>query len=219
MNSEFDSSNEHPFINGFDEWVVCRVFHKSTGTQRSEVSDHRLNTFVEELLNTQPQLPPLMDHSGLNFDPSFSSGHSYFSHDQHEILQKEGDYKNIFVSSYNYKFDNDTNQASSSMSEHQYVGKNAQCLPSGSTLYSPNNGVKIEKNNAFDKRKMEHLIPTFNQVRKINVSNDVKVSNDMTNNETSSTSMLSEHDLRTREYYNDDSDTSTFSELDSLLQY
>ncbi|KAJ0784318.1 putative transcription factor NAM family [Helianthus annuus] len=205
-----------------DEWVVCRVFHKSTGTQRSVVSDHRLNTFVEELLNTQSQLPPLMDHSGLNFDPSFTGSHSYFSNDQHEILQKEEDYKNIFVSSYNNKFDNDAYQASSSMSEHQYVGKSAQCLPSGSTLYSPNNGIKIEKNNAFDKRKMEHLILTFNQVRKINVSNDVKISNDMTNNETSSTSMLSEHDLRTREYYNDDdddNDPSTFSELDSLLQY
>ncbi|KAJ0793524.1 hypothetical protein HanOQP8_Chr01g0030401 [Helianthus annuus] len=163
-----------------------------------------------------------MDHSGLNFDPSFTGSHSYFSNDQHEILQKEEDYKNIFVSSYNNKFDNDAYQASSSMSEHQYVGKSAQCLPSGSTLYSPNNGIKIEKNNAFDKRKMEHLILTFNQVRKINVSNDVKISNDMTNNETSSTSMLSEHDLRTREYYNDDdddNDPSTFSELDSLLQY
>ncbi|KAI3826374.1 hypothetical protein L1987_00421 [Smallanthus sonchifolius] len=84
-----------------DEWVVCRVFNKRTGAQRSPVSNHGLNSFVEELLNSPPELPPLMDHSTLNLDPSFTIGHPYFSHDLPETLQNE-DYKNILVSSSNY---------------------------------------------------------------------------------------------------------------------
>ncbi|XP_076933081.1 NAC domain-containing protein 92-like [Bidens hawaiensis] len=194
-----------------DEWVVCRIFHKSTGAQKSPVSDHGLNSSVKELLNSPPHtLSSLMDHSTLNLNPSFTIGHPYFSCGQPNIFQFE-DYKNTLVSSCSYNFDTNTYK-----DIHQYTS-----LASKSTLYLSNTSLKTEKKNVFDKREAEHLFPTFNQSRTISVTHDTKVSNGMTNIEKSSTSMLSEHDLR-RGYDQDgdeDVDPSVFSELDSLLQY
>ncbi|KAJ7971830.1 NAC domain protein [Quillaja saponaria] len=47
-----------------DEWVVCRVVHKSAGIKRTPIPDHllRMNSFGENLLDYST-LPPLMDLS------------------------------------------------------------------------------------------------------------------------------------------------------------
>ncbi|PIA48725.1 hypothetical protein AQUCO_01400944v1 [Aquilegia coerulea] len=50
-----------------DEWVVCRVFHKTTGVKKSPlISDHhllRMNSFGEDYFFDSPSvLPPLLDH-------------------------------------------------------------------------------------------------------------------------------------------------------------
>nr|GEY36399.1 no apical meristem (NAM) protein [Tanacetum cinerariifolium] len=103
-----------------DEWVVCRVFHKNTVPQRSPVADHGLNSFVDELLDSPLQLPPLMEHSGLNNDTSLTSNPSYFSDDQHEIHQRE-DHKIILGSAYSYNFVTNTYQGGPYMNEHQYA--------------------------------------------------------------------------------------------------
>ncbi|KAJ9131936.1 hypothetical protein P3X46_034837 [Hevea brasiliensis] len=44
-----------------DEWVVCRVFHKSTGIKKTSIQDLlRVNSFGDEFLDYS-SLPPLMD--------------------------------------------------------------------------------------------------------------------------------------------------------------
>ncbi|KAJ9179938.1 hypothetical protein P3X46_008248 [Hevea brasiliensis] len=44
-----------------DEWVVCRVFHKSTGIKRTSIQDLlRVNSFGDDFLDYS-SLPPLMD--------------------------------------------------------------------------------------------------------------------------------------------------------------
>ncbi|KAL7617947.1 hypothetical protein Lser_V15G02353 [Lactuca serriola] len=102
-----------------DEWVVCRVFHKNTGSQKSSNTDHGFSSFVEDLLDGPSMLPALTDPSGLNVDPTFDTEPFYLSYDQHEIHRKE-DYKNISVSSYNYNFDANSYQTSPFMNEHLY---------------------------------------------------------------------------------------------------
>lgn len=158
-----------------------------------------------------------MDHSTLDLDPSFTIGHSYFSHDQPGLPHNE-DYKNILGSSSSYHFNN-SYQACSFMNEHQYDGNNPPYLNSESTLYSLDSNVKKEKS-VIDQCKEENNIPTVNRFTKINLSQN------MTSVETPSTSMLSEHehDLITKDYdrgddENDVAGPSTFSYLDSLLQY
>ncbi|KAI3511921.1 hypothetical protein L1887_19082 [Cichorium endivia] len=199
-----------------DEWVVCRVFHKNTGTEKSP--NHELNSFVEELLDGPSVLPPLMDPSTLKVDPSFDTEPYYYSYGQPEILQKE-DYKNTIASSYNYNFNTIGYQANSYMNEHQYKGKNVQDLASGSTLYWPNMSLKKENENV-DRYDVHQYILTTNQHDKISISQDTDVSNDMTNTETSSTSKFSKYGLKTRDCERDDHvGTSTFSDLDSLLEY
>ncbi|KAG9458561.1 hypothetical protein H6P81_003069 [Aristolochia fimbriata] len=45
-----------------DEWVVCRVFHKSSGIKKSSIPGMlRMNSFVDDLLDSSSSLPPLMD--------------------------------------------------------------------------------------------------------------------------------------------------------------
>ncbi|PWA83653.1 No apical meristem (NAM) protein [Artemisia annua] len=192
-----------------DEWVVCRVFHKNAVAQRSPVTDHGLNSFVDELLDSPSQLPPLMEHSALNNDTSFTFNPSYFSHDQREIHQRE-DHKDILGSTYSYNFDTNTYQAGPYMNEHQYASN-----ASGSTLNWSNKGHKLEKDNVVGECKVERYISTPS------VSHDTGVSNDMTMTGTSSsTSILPKHGLRMKDYDpDDDIGPSTFSELDSLLEY
>ncbi|GKA36992.1 no apical meristem protein [Tanacetum coccineum] len=197
-----------------DEWVVCRVFHKNVVAERSPIADHGLNSFVDELLDSPLQLPPLMEHSGLNNDTSFTSNLSYFSHDQHEIHQIE-DHKNILGSSYKYNFDTNTYQAGPFINEHQYAGKEIVPHATGSTLYWSNTGLKPEKDNVVGQCKVERYNPIPS------VSRDTEVSNDMTTTGTSSsTCILPKHSLRMKDYDpDDDIGPSTFSELDTLLEY
>ncbi|WCJ43670.1 NAC domain containing protein 46 [Euphorbia peplus] len=55
-----------------DEWVVCRVFHKSTGIKRTSIHDLlRANSFGHDDLLDYASLPPLMEPS--NNRPSSSS--------------------------------------------------------------------------------------------------------------------------------------------------
>ncbi|KAI3738590.1 hypothetical protein L2E82_28627 [Cichorium intybus] len=199
-----------------DEWVVCRVFHKNTGTEKSP--NHELNSFVEELLDGPSMLPPLTDPSALKVDPSFDTEPYYFYDGQPEILQKE-DYKNTIASSYNYNFNTIGYQANSYMNEHQYKDKNVQDLASGSVLYWPNMSLKKENENV-DRYDVDRYILTTNQHDKISISQDTDVSTDMTNTETTSTSKFSKYGLKTRDCERDDHvGTSTFSDLDSLLEY
>ncbi|KAK1411915.1 hypothetical protein QVD17_32769 [Tagetes erecta] len=199
-----------------DEWVVCRVFHKTTGGHQSMVSNHGLNSFVEELLHSPPHLPSLMDHSTPDLNPSFTIGHSYFPHDQPEELPE--DYKNILGSSSSYDFNNTYQSSSFMMNEHQHVGNNPPYLTSESTLYSPDSNLKKEKS-AVDQCREENNIPAVNRFTKNSLSQN------MPSIEPSSTSMLSEHDLRTNDYDQDDDEDdddagpSTFIEFDSFLQY
>ncbi|KAF8398625.1 hypothetical protein HHK36_017556 [Tetracentron sinense] len=47
-----------------DEWVVCRVFHKSAGIKNSPVAGllmRNMNSYEEDLWNNSPSLPPLSD--------------------------------------------------------------------------------------------------------------------------------------------------------------
>ncbi|KVI00075.1 NAC domain-containing protein 92-like [Cynara cardunculus var. scolymus] len=191
-----------------EEWVVCRVFHKTTGAQKSPVSDHGLNSYVEDLLDSPSLLPPLMDPSAMNLDPTFATNPiCYFSHTRPEKLEDNQDYKNILVSSCNYNFDTNTYQTDLS---NQYVSKNLPYLASTSALYWSNTDFKKEKD--------QHCIGS----EKTSVSRDTGVSNEMTatTTETSFTSLLSKDGLRHTEYDPDDHvGTSTFSELDSLLEY
>ncbi|XP_065854566.1 NAC domain-containing protein 87-like [Euphorbia lathyris] len=56
-----------------DEWVVCRVFHKSTGIKRTSIEDLlRMNSFGNDDLLDYASLPPLMEPSN-NTRPSSSS--------------------------------------------------------------------------------------------------------------------------------------------------
>ncbi|KAF5179251.1 Nac domain, partial [Thalictrum thalictroides] len=55
--------------NAKDEWVVCRVFHKTTGVKKNPLisSDHhhhllRMNSFGEDFFDSPLQLPPLLDY-------------------------------------------------------------------------------------------------------------------------------------------------------------
>ncbi|KAI3696899.1 hypothetical protein L6452_29505 [Arctium lappa] len=189
-----------------DEWVVCRVFHKTTGAQKSPVADHGLNSsYVEDLLDSPSSLPPLMDPSVMNLDPTHTTANpisSYFFNTRPDILQEDQDYKNILVSSYNYNFD--TNSYQTNPSNYQSAGKSSlpYDLSSTSTLYWSNTGFKKDKD-------QHHHIGS----EKTCVSQD-------TTTETSSSSMLSKDGLRRREYNPDDHvESSTFPELDSLLEY
>ncbi|KAJ8771653.1 hypothetical protein K2173_026830 [Erythroxylum novogranatense] len=63
-----------------DEWVVCRVFHKSTGMKKTPIHDLLgVNSFADDFLDS-PSLPALMDYlpySNRTF-PSFSDGDNEF---------------------------------------------------------------------------------------------------------------------------------------------
>ncbi|KAJ9554775.1 hypothetical protein OSB04_009389 [Centaurea solstitialis] len=67
-----------------DEWVVCRVVQKNTEMKRNPISDSgmtRMNSFVDELLDSPPWLPPLMDPPAPHFDPD-RAGSSFTSSDK-----------------------------------------------------------------------------------------------------------------------------------------
>lgn len=96
-----------------DEWVVCRVFHKSTGLKKSPIQGLvRVNSFGEDLLDYS-SLPPLWDPPHFNDDSdhdfngttgaSTSRGFdgyqtSYFSNG----IDGQTDYKNIIPNHPNF---------------------------------------------------------------------------------------------------------------------
>ncbi|KAL9344643.1 hypothetical protein Peur_062318 [Populus x canadensis] len=56
-----------------DEWVVCRIFHKSTGIKKTSIHDLlRVNSFGDDFLDYS-SLPPFMDPLNYNNRPSTSS--------------------------------------------------------------------------------------------------------------------------------------------------
>ncbi|KAI3850658.1 hypothetical protein MKX03_026655 [Papaver bracteatum] len=61
---EAKNSYHHFSKTSKDEWVVCRIFHKSTGIKTSSVpSLLRMNSFSDDLLDsTTSLLPSLLDH-------------------------------------------------------------------------------------------------------------------------------------------------------------
>ncbi|GJW43252.1 no apical meristem protein [Tanacetum coccineum] len=220
-----------------DEWVVCRIVQKSnTEIKRNlngDVGMSRMNSFVDELLDTPPwELPPLMDQPAPQFDhdrPGSSSTHldrtnyhsenigeqkfkglvehenypSYFSHDQSQMLQKDQDYKNLFVSPYNYNFDTNSFQMTPFGSSTRFMDQ-ARCARGG----------RSEKN-VGDCKVVEHCSTNTNQSSKISVtSQDTGISNDMT----TEISSASKHDMGMRSYDHLD-DQPALSELDSLLEF
>ncbi|GJY76290.1 no apical meristem protein [Tanacetum coccineum] len=245
-----------------DEWVVCRIVQKSnTEIKRNlnaDVGMSRMNSFVDELLDTPPwELPPLMDQPAPQFDhdrPGSSSTHldrnkitnyhsenigeqkfkglvehenypSYFSHDQSQMLQKDQDYKNFFVSPYNYNFDTNSFQMTPFVSDHQSnfastqnFSTNFPYLSSGSsTRYMDQaSGLEEEAEKNVGRCKVEPYVTTkTNQSSKISVtSQDTGISNDMT----TEISSASKHDMGMRSYDHLD-DQPALSELDSLLEF
>lgn len=70
-----------------DEWVVCRIVQKSTEIKRNPNLDHgmsRMNSFVDELLDSPPWLPPLMDPPAPQYDPN-RPGSSFTHLDKNNI--------------------------------------------------------------------------------------------------------------------------------------
>ncbi|KAJ6434117.1 hypothetical protein OIU84_017763 [Salix udensis] len=56
-----------------DEWVVCRIFHKSTGVKKTSIHDlRRMNSFGDDFLDYS-SLPPLMDPPTYTSRPGTSS--------------------------------------------------------------------------------------------------------------------------------------------------
>nr|XP_043611907.1 NAC domain-containing protein 92-like [Erigeron canadensis] len=230
-----------------DEWVVCRVFHKNTSTENSPVSAHDgLNYFVEEQehYNSPPlYLPPLIDDqysTKTSLDPSITTtaGFSYFSYDDDQPIHQDEDYKNNIIgtssSSYSsYNFDTNTTYQStnpfvSDQDRHADGNnyKNQASLASGSNQYwSSSIGLKRQED---DDTPLANITNTKNNNN--NVFYDTGVSNNdhmiTTTTETSSlvVSMIPKHGWRnTKDYDPNDHDIinvpSTFSELDSLLEY
>ncbi|KAF9670219.1 hypothetical protein SADUNF_Sadunf13G0045600 [Salix dunnii] len=56
-----------------DEWVVCRIFHKSTGIKKTSIHDlRRMNSIGDDFLDYS-SLPPLMDPPNYTSRPGTSS--------------------------------------------------------------------------------------------------------------------------------------------------
>ncbi|KAI3523232.1 hypothetical protein L1887_01291 [Cichorium endivia] len=73
-----------------DEWVVCRIVQKSTEIRRNPNTDNGINNFVDELLDSPPWLPPLMDPPAPRFNPdkpgsSFTHSNKHITNNQNEI--------------------------------------------------------------------------------------------------------------------------------------
>ncbi|KAK9072682.1 hypothetical protein SSX86_009117 [Deinandra increscens subsp. villosa] len=54
-----------------EEWVVCRIVHKNTEVKRNNMDNGmmRMNSFVNELLDSPPWMPTLTDPQGPHMDP------------------------------------------------------------------------------------------------------------------------------------------------------
>ncbi|KAM7500334.1 hypothetical protein LguiA_024748 [Lonicera macranthoides] len=88
-----------------DEWVVCRVFHKNnTAFKRNSMTDLlRMNSFVDNLFDESPSLPPLMDPPNNNNYSNADAPSSSFSN-----INSEEEFKNFFINPNNFAF-NPTN--------------------------------------------------------------------------------------------------------------
>lgn len=73
-----------------DEWVVCRVFHKSTGIQRTSIKDLlRANSFGQDDLLDYSSLPPLIEPD----KPGSSSFNQIENRNQNQIENRSHDLK------------------------------------------------------------------------------------------------------------------------------
>ncbi|KAJ4780421.1 hypothetical protein LUZ62_064678 [Rhynchospora pubera] len=61
-----------------DEWVVCRVFHKSTGVKKGPIptSLERMDSIEHDLLLDSTTLPPLIDHNLFSQNQNHGFNHS-----------------------------------------------------------------------------------------------------------------------------------------------
>lgn len=77
-----------------DEWVVCRIVQKNnTEIKRNlnaDVGASRMNSFVDELLDSPPWLPPLMDQPTPQFDPD-RPGSSFTHLDRNKITNNHNE--------------------------------------------------------------------------------------------------------------------------------
>lgn len=61
-----------------DEWVVCRIFHKSTGIKKGPIptSLERMDSIGDDLFLDSTTLPPLIDHTLFSQNQNHGSNHS-----------------------------------------------------------------------------------------------------------------------------------------------
>lgn len=71
-----------------DEWVVCRVFHKSSGVKRSPMPIARMSSFGDLL--DSPNLPPLTDSAPYNYNSSKPSSSAYLTNDIDDAFDFKG---------------------------------------------------------------------------------------------------------------------------------
>ena len=73
-----------------NEWVVCRIFHKSTGIKKSSIHEiQRMNSFGDDFLDYS-SLPPFMDVNQ-NSRPSTSSFNGGDDNESKAMAEKSPD--------------------------------------------------------------------------------------------------------------------------------
>ncbi|KAI3822751.1 hypothetical protein L1987_10348 [Smallanthus sonchifolius] len=80
-----------------DEWVVSRVVQKNTEIMKNPGADHgttRMNSFVDELLDSPPWLPPLMDSPAPRFDPD-RPGCSFTHSDKNNVTNNHNENSSV----------------------------------------------------------------------------------------------------------------------------
>ncbi|KAI3688087.1 hypothetical protein L1987_81794 [Smallanthus sonchifolius] len=76
-----------------DEWVVSRIVQKNTEIMKNSGAYHgttRMNSFVDELLDSPPWLPPLTDSQAPCFDPD-RTGSSFTHSDKNNVTSNHNE--------------------------------------------------------------------------------------------------------------------------------
>ncbi|KAL8227180.1 hypothetical protein R6Q57_017012 [Mikania cordata] len=234
-----------------DEWVVCRIVQKNTEIKRNMSTDNgvsRINSFVDELLDSPPWMPPLMDPQAPWFKPD-RPGSSYNNSAKNNIIngynEKSGvrkfkglvddeNYPSHFsddqtqplqkVSPYNYNFDTNSFQMNPFIADHQSnnFSKDFANLSSWPTRH-------MDRASGLDEGLDKDAKKTIGQCKlepyvvnnTTNQSSKISVTSQDTgisNDMTTEISSSSMHDMGMMSYDHLD-DQPTLSELDSLLEY
>lgn len=166
-----------------DEWVVCRVFHKNnTAFKRNSMTDLiRMNSFVDNLFDESPSLPPLMDpHNNYSNTDAPSSSFSN--------INSEEEFKNFFINPNNFAFNptnyqpNPSNQTPNPIFYSQFPYQNTnfpnyQASSSSMGNYLDQERIgSIFKSNNLDQCKVEQFSSNQSMV---SLSQDTGLSTDV----------------------------------------